>query len=525
MDIETLLTNDVFPDEHRRRLKLQRAAAATELAVLDAEIALAELDLELESSSTPTYNFHIARKRRRKLLALITACDVATAPQKNLPAELLSYIFHLSFTGYPTHLPPPGRNRSPLALCHTCSRWRKVALDTPELWTDVVFRYARGLDPYTTLDLVEEWYTRGGPSKPLSLEVDPWAHHTYRSDHEEIMQAVLHRLLVPYVHRFRHLKLQLPEAGFQSLMSMPNLSFPILRSLQLVRDPWIKEGQDVWTRTKDYRGFWTNIPQLTDVEIHNFRSRIFIDSKFFPWSMLTRFYSDNTPMSVSQSQAILRKSCRMVELTLSLDVMSRGSEKQPALTPLIELPHLRRLDITFAHESVFGMTTTSLIQPFLDPLFIPNVKELTIRSIDKMKAWDSRPLVALLDRSCRDIEILHICNFHLSGEVVAELVHTLPSLSGLLVGVDHLLPKPTLEEIANGNLLPNLRSLVCRIDHLETAIQLIENRLAGCGLGGLFARPSFFMLDYTGQAITHDQAVRVDCLRKNGVEVEINRLS
>lgn len=519
MDIQTLLTNDVFLEEDRAQLKLQRTAASTELAFLDTEIALAELDLESENAESPTYNFFIARKKRRKLLALIAACSIATAPQKYLPAELLSYIFQLSFEGYPTYLPPTGRNISPLALCHTCSRWRKVALNTPELWTDVVFRYARGLDPYTTLDVVEEWYTRSGPSTSLSLGVSPWTHHTYRSDHDEIMQAILHRLVVPYVHRFRHLKLQLPRADLQSFMTMPNLSFPFLKSLQLVRDLWMKEGDDVQAH-EEYREtngcFWENAPELTDLEVHNFRS---VGINFFPWTRLTRFYSDNTPMSVSQSQAILRRCRKMVEFTLSLDVMSRGNEKAPVLTRPIELPYLRQFDITFANKSI----TASLIRPFLEPLFIPDVKELNIRSSEKMNFWDPGPLMSFLGRSCYDIEILHIWNFHLSGEDVAELVRTLPSLGVLLVGVEHLLPRGTLEEIAKGRLLPNLRSLVCRIDDLETAIQLIENRLAGCELDGAFARPSFFMLDYISrQSITHDQAIRIDRLRESGVEVEIN---
>ena len=520
MDIQTLITNDVFPEENRVQFRLQRAAASTELALLDAEIALAELDLESESTESPAYNFFVARKRRRKLLALIAACNIATAPQKYLPAELLSFIFQLSFSGYPTYLPPVGWNINPLALCHTCSRWRRVALNTPELWTDVVFRYARELDPYTTLEIVEEWYTRSGPSTSLSLGVNSWAHHTYRSDHDEVMQAILRRLVVPYVHRFRHLKLQLPGADIQSLMTMPNLSFPLLRSFQLVLDPWVKEDQDVWTRM-DYKetngSFWENVPQLTDLEVHNFQGCIFIDTNFFPWTRLTRFCSDSSPMSVSQSQAILRRCRKMVEFTLNLDVMLRGNEKAPVLTPNIELLHLRRFDITFGNSS--------LIQPFLQPLFIPNVKELNIRSIEKMDIWDPGPLKSLLSRSCYDIEILHIWNFHLGGEVVAEIVHISPSLSVLLVGVEHLLPKSTLEEIARGRLLPNLRSLVCRIDDLETAIQLIENRLAGCEFNGAFARPSFFMLDYISrQSITHDQAIRVDRLREKGVEVEITPL-
>lgn len=520
MDIQMLLTNDVFPEEDRAQLKLQRTAASTELAVLDAEIALAELDLESESAESPTYNFFIARKRRRKLLALIAACSIATAPQKTLPAELLSYIFQLSFEGYPTYLPPTGRNISPLALCHTCSRWRKLALNTPELWTDVVFRYARGLDPYTTLDLVEEWYTRSGPSTSLSLGVSPWTHHTYRSDHDEIMQAILHRLVVPYAQRFRHLRLQLSGADLQGFMTMPNLSFPFLKSLHLVRDPWIKEGQDVRARVEykeANRRFWEHAPELTDLEIHDFRS---IGVFFLPWTRLTRFYSDNTPMSVSQSHSILRRCCKMVEFALSLDIVSRGNEKAPVLTLPIKLPYLRRFDISFANKSI----AASPIRPFLEPLFIPDVKELNIRSVEKMNVWDSSPLISLLSRSCYDIEILHIWNFHLSGEVVAELVRTVPSLGVLLVGVEHLLPKSTLQEIAKGRLLPNLRSLVCRIDDLETAIQLIENRLAGCELDRAFARPSFFMLDYISrQSITHDQAIRVDRLRENGVEVEITR--
>ncbi|KAJ3513676.1 hypothetical protein NLJ89_g2817 [Agrocybe chaxingu] len=117
-DPRALSTNEVLPDDDRNQLMKQRAAARSELALLDAQTALTELELvdnddSQTSPSSPSaqqiHDISSRRRRRKELTSFISACDAALAPHKYLPAELLAYIFALAFNGahFPTHLPPP----------------------------------------------------------------------------------------------------------------------------------------------------------------------------------------------------------------------------------------------------------------------------------------------------------------------------------------------------------------------------------------------------------------------------------
>ncbi|KAF8956071.1 hypothetical protein BDZ97DRAFT_1853506 [Flammula alnicola] len=491
LDLQALMTNEVFPDDERNEIKSQREAARTELALLDAEIALVELDFESDTPFTPIGT---------QMLALIAGCNVATAPQKYLPAELLSHIFTLVFNAYPTSVPPPRRTSSPLSLCHTCSRWRKVALDTPELWSDVVFRYSRGLDPHETMI---------GASKPLFLEISP-RKGEYPADHEQVMQTMLRKLL------------RLPEAEIYTFLTVTDLSFPLLKSLRLIRDSHVKPGWE-WSRTReDVDILFKGAPELTDVEVHNLHHCTVHDIKsFFLWTNITRFHCHNAQMSVSHSHAILRQCHRLVECGLSLDVIKRRGDAERVLKSRIELPFLRTFSVTFGFQ-LTEADSERLASTFFEPLFIPNVKEL---NVDKADEGPMPALTALLSKSCHDIEILQLQNITLTGETVAEIIRALHSLAVFLIGLENLIPRATLELIESGDLLPKLRCLACRVDRLETAIRMLEKRWeASAGMDPQFARPAFFMLDYIGDVINHDQAVRVDRLRANGVEINMTHI-
>ncbi|KDR85569.1 hypothetical protein GALMADRAFT_370316 [Galerina marginata CBS 339.88] len=525
LDPRALATNDVPSDEERNVLRLRQAAARRDLAALDAEIALA-LDLDI-TGSTPNMSESFARKKRRGLVKLIRSIDIAIAPHKFLPAELMSCIFTLAFSAFPTYLPPPGRTSSPLALCHVCIRWRKVALNTPELWTDVVFRYERNLNPYKTMDLVEEWFARCGPSKRLSLEISRWTRQEFPSDHEEVMQVVFLRLIAAYALRFSHLVLRLPEAQIYSFLATSSLAFPCLRSIHLERDTYMDDTLPSIRKQDTSFIFSRQAPLVTDMELHNFRHILEVEATFFTWNNLTRFRCHHTPIKVSEIHSILQQCRKLEDCQLNVDPHINEDDVKSASKTRIRLPFLRRLAIFFGFLGRPGLSE-QLVGPFLEPLFIPNVKELHISSVNHARGFPQQALISLLTRSSCDIDVLQISDIYLSEETVSQLAVTLPSLTMLHVGVDHLLPKAVLQEVAKGQLLPKLQCLVCRIDDLETAIQMLENRWEASKSPSSpsiqLSPPVFFMLDYVGEVINLFQAVRVDRLRACGVRIEMNRV-
>jgi hypothetical protein len=79
-------------------------------------------------------------ENKRKLEEGLVRLGAALAPHNHrlLPSEVLSHIFILLALGYGTvRFPIPKNNAPPqLVVSHICSSWRRVALRTPELWSN-----------------------------------------------------------------------------------------------------------------------------------------------------------------------------------------------------------------------------------------------------------------------------------------------------------------------------------------------------------------------------------------------------
>ncbi|PFH45641.1 hypothetical protein AMATHDRAFT_95723, partial [Amanita thiersii Skay4041] len=91
--------------------------------------------------------------KRDSFAEQLDRCEIALAPHKTLPAEVLQHIFVLcadfSEERYPPFIDDCGRSWQlwllytfdnipmPITLSHVCSSWRRVALATPSLWNDI----------------------------------------------------------------------------------------------------------------------------------------------------------------------------------------------------------------------------------------------------------------------------------------------------------------------------------------------------------------------------------------------------
>nr|GAT51556.1 predicted protein [Mycena chlorophos] len=111
------------------------------------------------SSLRQMHHFLIAYRQRLH--------QTATFPVLSLPAEVLSEIFVYSLPDKTDSekKPDPTRPRAPLLLLQVCSRWKNVALSTPELWRKFAVNLNVGYDAAEALDALA---TRSGA---LSLDV------------------------------------------------------------------------------------------------------------------------------------------------------------------------------------------------------------------------------------------------------------------------------------------------------------------------------------------------------------------
>ncbi|TFK64467.1 hypothetical protein BDN72DRAFT_774533, partial [Pluteus cervinus] len=104
---------------------------------------------------------------------LIKACTfyrAALAPWKQLPNETLQRVFYFTKSAEPPTCIPFSRTEAPMQLTQVCSRWRAVALATPELWQDLKWVYISP-EKYAQQEVVafmQSWLSRAAYA-PLSI--------------------------------------------------------------------------------------------------------------------------------------------------------------------------------------------------------------------------------------------------------------------------------------------------------------------------------------------------------------------
>ncbi|KAF8882553.1 hypothetical protein BD779DRAFT_919167 [Infundibulicybe gibba] len=97
-------------------------------------------------------------KRKAGVLSLARMHRAVVSPLRSFPPELLVNIF-AAFIAMAACYPTPRWRCSPFALMGICSRWRKIILDTPQLWTRIM-----GVPP-----MIDSWIIQS-KGLPLNLE-------------------------------------------------------------------------------------------------------------------------------------------------------------------------------------------------------------------------------------------------------------------------------------------------------------------------------------------------------------------
>lgn len=150
--------------------------------------------------------------------ALRGSCQ--SGPMSRLPAELLAQIFGYCLSD--ETFPVPASSQAPLLVAHTCSRWRRVTLSTPSLWTRLHVVYK---DPVLDVPMASDWLQRSGCLLlSISISID-----FNEQPAQEILDVICH-----HSSRWRHVRLE-----FRGLYCPPMYSLsraennaPLLRAFE-----------------------------------------------------------------------------------------------------------------------------------------------------------------------------------------------------------------------------------------------------------------------------------------------------
>ncbi|KAK7055873.1 F-box domain-containing protein [Favolaschia claudopus] len=196
----------------------------------------------------------IAELQSRRVIAS-QALDAYKYPVLKLPNEIVSEIF-LHFLPPSTICPPLTGLHSPSLLTHICSKWRAIALSTPDLWTTVpVSKFREGRD-----HIASEWLTRS-PSRLLTVRIHGLV--------EEDVSRGMYSAIMSHRARLEHLTIIVPGHNID-LLEGP---MPLLRHLHL----------DLWQLSDSQLVVLDNAPLLCSVVLSH-QAAYLVE---LPWLQLT----------------------------------------------------------------------------------------------------------------------------------------------------------------------------------------------------------------------------------------------
>ena len=195
-----------------------------------------------------------------------------------LPNEVLSHIFVLLALGYGTvRFPIPKKNTPPqLVVSHVCSRWRRVALRTPELWSDthlIFWTNNRHSDLGYHICFHQRRVSRAR-ALPVTLSLE------FSKSIGNELAGALRNILLPI--KVKRLSLRLT---YKNLMALSTIPEPALSGLSEFEVELMFTDRNMDGHMNDPHPF---ITRLRSVTFLGHESSLLIDPlrPSFPWSQL-----------------------------------------------------------------------------------------------------------------------------------------------------------------------------------------------------------------------------------------------
>ncbi|KAF9040719.1 hypothetical protein BJ165DRAFT_1530595 [Panaeolus papilionaceus] len=229
-----------------------------------------------------------------QLAKQVFACDVALAPVRALPHDILYQVFRC----LPVYTPPP-KVHIPTGLSHVCTSWRDVVSGMPHLW-----RLIR-LQDRQSISVSEGLLTHFGRlsgSQPLTIEIDE---ALPIEDNRNF--SVLRWVLTAWRDRNRlhtlGISMAMQDSLIQELLSLPDIPL----SLQILRhqNPAHHDSQFSRADVSDVSTLLDRFPELTALWLcvpkHIRRYRFAEDiQRLQSWAKLTRVFLDGSSTFLTQ---------------------------------------------------------------------------------------------------------------------------------------------------------------------------------------------------------------------------------
>ena len=400
-------------------------------------------------------------EQRRAIQDQIQAFKNVISPARRLPPETVTDIFRLCSALEDDILPNP--LAAPLLLTQICSGWRQVALQMPELWTDLYFHVQENATEETR-NLAKTWIER-------------CRHHTFSMNIQsfDMLPDSFLDLLTIRPAMITLLELEIPHDALTFLEKLPSeVVFSNLQALAVrpsVQNPDLEEDWLLWPASVRVFESASKLEYVTmTIQVEGFNPAVL----HLPWHQLKELSLNKPPSSFhipcNSIRSILRKCTFLEQCVFSLD--TRFIEED--LNGVITLPHLESLAITINHN--FGTH-------FFESMVFPQLRTLTLFVFPPAGfPVDLQPLADLQQASNFTLTRLALIYMNVDQEVLLEVLRLMPSLIDasltFVLGLDEVFFSALKDNNSDTALLPCLSTFTtdCTSFPLPNLQAILESR-------------------------------------------------
>jgi hypothetical protein len=403
-------------------------------------------------------------EKKKRIEEDLVCLRVVLAPYNHnrFPNEVLSRIFILVAQDYgPVDFPIEKLDLPPqLAIPHVCSRWRRAALHTSELWSNTQLTYPKynnNLEPAIYLRHWQRWLIRAG-NFPLTLSID---FYSSLSGHVDVA-SVLQKDLLPFQVKRLHLVITLKN--FEELSKSPENILSDLIDLDL---RLILPSRDAEANINMLHPF---ISQLRSVSFHCSNFDVWLDRLSqlgLPWSQLRSLDFNHTFSQADMHPLIniLRQIPMLQALVLSI------SEFQINSLEALMMPSLRdfTLVVNAEPEVEGGIDIDEILLKFTCPSLAKF--KLTAHNFWTIKSFE------ILQRQY-NMQGLHEIDFNRFPLPISSILQNAPAIRVLSIEQDAILDDAAIIGISRGTLGRFLTELdLCIACDIDEVVGMVETRM------------------------------------------------
>ena len=369
-----------------------------------------------------------------------------------LPNEVLSDIFILLALGYGTvkfEIPIPKKSTPPqLVVSHVCSRWRRVALRTPELWSDTYLFLTNKRRGGHHVRFHQRWVVRAR-TLPVTLSI------AFGESLNHELADALRNILLPI--QVKRLSLCLT---FEELMALSTLPEAALLGLSEFEVELSFPDFNMNVNMNDPHPLITRLRSLTFLGPD---AAVWIDRLLpcLPWSQLRSLKFQFHTKGLEDLIISILRQIPMLE-ALSLQIFDIGVWEQ------VTMPSLRNLTIELDPEVVNGTEVDNILGSFMCP-------SLTQFDLTVYGNWTCETF-EILKQQYNMQELREAIFFGAFALPVSSFLRDAPMLRSLSLRRDAIMDEEALIGVSSGTLGRFLRRLETNIHDVGEVLDMVEAR-------------------------------------------------